>query len=99
MPGNSIAVSRELVAAGVEGKTADAVAKAIVKYSYQSGVENSLNRLENRVNSLENSLHSLEVQFAEYRAETKAQFYILSALIVAPVVGVYAPILQRLFFA
>jgi hypothetical protein len=69
MSGNSIAISRELVSAGLEEKTASAVAEAIVKHSYSNeiGIENKLHNLENR-------FQSLEIQFAEHRAESRAEF-------------------------
>ena len=54
MPGNSIAISRELVSAGVEKKTADAVAEAIVTVFLSFGdiLENSLKDLEFRVGTV-----------------------------------------------
>ena len=71
MSSNSIAISRELLAAGVEQKTANAVAEAIVKHSndhYAAKVE-----ILELKSSLKEENNALRNQLNAFQAEIKAK--------------------------
>jgi septal ring factor EnvC (AmiA/AmiB activator) len=77
MSGNSIAISRELVAAGVEQKTANAMAEAIVKHSDErNATREDLVKMEatikektqDEINALRNDISNVEVKIAKLEA-------------------------------
>jgi hypothetical protein len=95
MSGNSIAISRELLAAGVEQKTASAVAEAIVTHSDERhATREDLIRLEA---NLQKQLSKLE---AKVDAETKKndmRFNFIIGLLIALCAGVFVILLQLPF--
>jgi septal ring factor EnvC (AmiA/AmiB activator) len=81
MSGNSIAISRELVAAGVEQKTANAMAEAIVKHSDErNATREDLVKMEatikektqDEINALRNDISNVEVNLAKLEAKVDA---------------------------
>jgi septal ring factor EnvC (AmiA/AmiB activator) len=81
MPGNSIAISRELLAAGVEEKTAAAVAEAIVTHSDERhATREDLVKMEatikektqDEINALRNDISNVEVNLAKLEAKVDA---------------------------
>ena len=106
MSSNSIAISRELLAAGVEEKTASAVAEAIVKHSddrnatkveileLEANLKDEINAMRNQLSKLEGKVDSLEAKLDSSRDETRSNIRLLTVIVV---IGILVPYIERAF--
>jgi hypothetical protein len=110
MSGNSIAISRELLAAGMEQAIAAAVAEAIVTHSderhatredmvrLEANLQKQLLKLEAKVDSmgerLDGRVDSLETKLDSFRDETRSNTRLLTVIVV---IGILAPYIERAF--
>ena len=100
--GKSIAISRELLAAGVEQKTANAVAEAIVNNSdtkveileLKADLREEINAMRNQLLKLEAKVDA-EAKKSDMRFnEMNSRFNLLTIIVV---IGILAPYIERAF--